>query len=254
MRPDSSQANPPRLEWQTGVVTCITRETYRAKTFTLELPRWQPFRAGQHYDVRLTAPDGYQAQRSYSVASAPETAGSIDLTIEVIPGGEVSPYFHEVVQTGDAVEVRGPIGGPFTWDKSAGGPLLLVGGGSGVVPLMSMLRHKLAAAPEVEALLLYSARSLDDVIYREALDDAEATDPNLAVELALTRQQPLGWRGYSRRVDAPMLAELLGRWREFPHSYVCGPTPFVESVADALVSVGVSPELVRTERFGPSGG
>ena len=253
MQPDPSQGHPPRLDWQTGVVTCITRETYRAKTFTLELPYWQPFRSGQHFDVRLTAPDGYQAQRSYSVASAPEAVGSIDLTIEMIPGGEVSPYFYEVVEPGDAVEVRGPIGGPFTWDKDTGGPLLLVGGGSGVVPLMSMLRHKLASAPEVEALLLYSARSPDDVIYREALANAEAADPNFSVELALTRTRPPGWRAYSRRVDEAMLAELLQRWSVFPHSYICGPTPFVETVADTLVATGVPPELVRTERFGPSG-
>ena len=250
----STQPAPVRLEWQQAVVTRIVSETYRAKTFTLQLPNWQPFRAGQHYDVRLTAPDGYQAQRSYSVASAPETTESIDLTIEIIPDGEVSPYFHQVIEPGDAVEVRGPIGGPFTWDTSIGGPLLLVGGGSGIVPLMSMLRHKLAGAPQVEALLLYSARSLEDVIYRAALEEAVHADPNVAVEITLTRSQPPGWKGYSRRIDRPMLEELLQRWSHPPHSYVCGPTPFVETVADSLVAGGVPPALVRTERFGRSGG
>ena len=245
---------PSRLRWQTGVVTHVTEETYRAKTFTVELPNWTPFRAGQHYDVRLTAPDGYQAQRSYSIASAPETRGTIDLTIEEIPDGEVSPYFHNMVAPGDRIELRGPIGGPFTWSTEEGGPLLLAAGGSGVVPLMSIIRHRLAAAQDVRAVLLYSARSMEDVIYREALANAAEADPNLVVMFTLTRRQPADWEGHSRRIDRPMLEETLGMLGEPPLSYVCGPTPFVEAVADALVEAGVRPEHVRTERFGPSGG
>ena len=249
--PPQSQS---RLRWQTGIVTNIREETYRAKTFTVELPEWTPFRAGQHYDVRLTAPDGYQAQRSYSIASAPETQGTIDLTIEEIPDGEVSAYFYHVVEPGDGIELRGPIGGPFTWAAADGGPLLLAAGGSGVVPLMSIIRHKPAAAPDVRAVLLYSARSMEDVIYREALADAAETGPNLLVIFTLTRRQPAGWEGHSRRIDRAMLEETLGMLGEPPLSYVCGPTPFVESVADALVEAGGPPERIRTERFGPSGG
>ena len=244
---------PSRLRWRTGVVTRVIAETYRAKTFSIDLPEWTPFRAGQHYDVRLTAPDGYQAQRSYSIASAPETRGSIDLTIEEIPDGEVSPYFHNVVEPGDRIELRGPIGGPFTWDAGDGEPLLLLAGGSGIVPLMSIIRHKLAAAPDVRAMLLYSARSMEDVIYREALADAVDGAPNLSVMFTLTRRKPASWEGHSRRIDRAMLEEVLGKLREPPLSYVCGPTPFVETVADALVEAGVLPERVRTERFGPSG-
>ena len=246
---------PSRLRWQTGVVTHVTEETYRAKTFTIQLPEWTPFRAGQHYDVRLTAPDGYQAQRSYSIASAPETRGTIDLTIEEIPGGEVSPYFHNVVEPGDRVELRGPIGGPFTWRAGDGGPLLLLAGGSGVVPLMSIIRHKLAAAPDANAILLYSARSLGDVIYWNVLKLAAEQDPALSVCLTLTRDQPSGWSGYARRVDRSMVKEVMRELDgELPLSYICGPTPFVEAVADILVAENLPPERIKTERFGPSGG
>jgi ferredoxin-NADP reductase len=248
----SSSDNPrPRaITWQIATVQKITVETYRTKTFTLSLPHWQPFLPGQHYDVRLTAPDGYQAQRSYSVGSDPETQGTIDLTIEVIPDGEVSPYFHEVVQPSDQIEVRGPIGGPFTWSRDLGGPLLLLAGGSGIVPLMSMLRHRRNAAPEVPALLLYSSRSVEDIIYRKELETSGA---NLTVIHTLTRSQPPGWPGYSRRVDRQMLEEVVAQVGDSPNSYVCGPTPFVEAVADGLVDLGLPPEKIRTERFGPSG-
>ena len=246
---------PSRLRWQTGVVTRITEETYRAKTFTIELPDWTPFRAGQHYDVRLTAPDGYQAQRSYSIASAPETRGAIDLTIEEIPDGEVSPYFHDVVEPGDRIELRGPIGGPFTWEAGDGGPLLLLAGGSGVVPLMSIIRHKLAAAPDVNAILLYSARSMEDVIYRNALKLAAEQDLTLSIFVTLTREQPSGWGGYARRIDRAMVKEvMLGVDGAQPISYICGPTPFVEAAADILVTENLPPERIKTERFGPSGG
>ncbi len=223
------------------------------KTFTLRLPEWRPFRPGQHFKVRLTASDGYQAQRSYSIASAPETVGLIDLTIELISEGEVSPYFHEVVEPGDEIEVRGPIGGPFTWTRDAGGPLLLIAGGSGIVPLISMVRHRVHSASEIQLLLLYSSRSFEDIIYREELDHVARMDARTTVIHTLTRSQPEGWKGYSRRTDKTILEGAVRRLDGPPHAYVCGPTPFVESVANHLVALGVSAEAIRTERFGPSG-
>ena len=239
------------IRWQIGKVERIVVESYRAKTLTIRLADWQPFRPGQHFRVRLIAPDGYQAQRSYSIASAPETEGTIDLTIELIPDGEVSPYFHGVVRPGDEFELRGPIGGPFTWTGRTGGPLLLVAGGSGVVPLMSMLRHRHRSAREMPALLLYSCRSFDDIIYREELESLAAEAP-VTVLHTLTRTRPQSWASYSRRIDRSMLEEALRRLDSAPHAYVCGPTPLVESVSGELVGLGLSPERVRTERFGPS--
>lgn len=239
--------------WQTGVVTNVFDETYRAKTFTLDLPDWRPFLAGQHFDVRLTAPDGYQAQRSYSIASGPERTGAIDLTVELIPDGEVSPFFHEVVRVGDELEVRGPVGGPFTWRSSMGGPLLLIAGGSGIVPLMSMLRHRNAAAPHLPTALLYSVRSPEDVIYRSELERIASTDPDVLVFLTFTRSRPAGWNGFSRRVDGEMLAEVADVLPDVGRTYVCGPTQFVENVSNTLVDRGHGPETIRTERFGPSG-
>ena len=240
---------PSNRGWQFGDVERIVDETFRVKTFTLRLPQWRPFVAGQHVDVRLTAPDGYQAQRSYSIASAPETEGVIDLTVEVMPDGEVSPYFHEVVEVDDTIEVRGPIGGPFTWTAAAGGPLLLVGGGSGIVPLMSMLRHRAAAAQEVPAVLLYSSRSLEEVIYRDELARDQA---NLTVLHTLTRSQPPDWGGYARRIDREMLTEAIERLSETCRVFICGSGSFAEHVANTLVDIGVAPERIRTERFGPS--
>jgi ferredoxin-NADP reductase len=214
------------------------------KTIVLDPPEWAGHRAGQHVDVRLTAEDGYQAQRSYSIASPPED-NHVAITVERLDDGEVSPYLAEELRAGDKLELRGPIGGYFVWEAEQGGPLLLVGGGSGVVPLASMLRHRASAAPSVRARLLYSARSLADVIYRDELDRFEAI-------YTLTREQPEGWAGYSRRVDADMLSEVSFGGEGL--TYVCGPTRFVESVADALVGIGYAPENVRTERFGPTGG
>ncbi len=254
--PDPKAA--PATAWQSATVERVAVETYRAKTFTLRLAEPRPFRAGQHYDVRLTAPDGYQAQRSYSVASAPDDFELIDLTVEHIPDGEVSPYFHEVVEPGDVLEVRGPIGGPFTWTPDLAGPLLLLAGGSGIVPLKSILMHRDLAAPETPALLLYSARGPEDIIYRKFLDRAGRTGAEVAVRCALTRRQPPGWIGYARRVDPAMLRECIDELvgmdgnNAVPLCYACGPTGFVETAADALLSIGVSESAIRTERFGPT--
>ncbi len=244
--------------WQTATVRRVVVETYRARTFTLRLAEPRPFRAGQHYDVRLTAPDGYQAQRSYSVASPPSDGNCIDLTVELIPDGEVSPYFHEVVQPGDQLEVRGPIGGPFTWGPELGGPLLLLAGGSGIVPLRSILAHRETVASNLPALLLYSARSPEDIIYKKWLDDAAERCPAISVQYALTRRPPPGWTGYARRADAAMLREcidalaMLNGASAAPLCYACGPTGFVEAAADALLRVGVPEAAIRTERFGPT--
>jgi ferredoxin-NADP reductase len=251
MFPSSLPLQP--LSWQLGTVERIIPETHRVKSFALRLPQWRPFKPGQHVDVRLTAPDGYQAQRSYSIASSPEQEGVLELTIELIEDGEVSPYFHEVVEPGDQIEIRGPIGGPFTWGAAMGGPLLLVAGGSGVVPLMSMLRHRAATGRGVPAVLLYSSRAYEDIIYRRELERMVGADAGLNVWHTLTRTQPAGWTGYRRRIDQDMLLEALGQVGAAPHTYVCGPTAFVEVVADGLVAAGVPPERVRTERFGPSG-
>lgn len=247
---------PRPIEWQAAIVERVWSETPRVKSFRLANPGFASFRAGQHVDVRLTAPDGYQAQRSYSIASAPESGETIDVTVEVIDDGEVSPYFHEVVREGDQIETRGPIGGPFTWTVDRGGPLLLVGGGSGVVPLMSMIRHRAAASTDgaaVRSALLYSARELDDVIYRDELERMAEQDPNMELSLTLTRKQPAGWTGNDRRVDARMLREVIERLGTPALSYICGSTGFVESVAGLLVDKGLPPEAIATERFGPSG-
>ena len=240
------------LEWQLATVTTIRDETPRVKSFTLALPDWSPHRAGQHYDLRLTAPDGYQAQRSYSIASEPERAGEIDLTVERLPDGEVSTYLHDVVVVGDLVELRGPIGGYFVWEAAQGGPLLLVAGGSGVVPLMAMLRHRAAAGSDVPARLLYSSRTPGDLIYGEELERLRGD--GLEVFHTFTRAQPPGWTGYARRIDAAMLREVALPLGAAPRAYVCGPTLLVEGAANGLVEAGIPPERIRTERFGPTGG
>lgn len=242
-----------KIAWQLGRIEGVVEETYRVKSFRISMPEWRPFRPGQHVDVRLTAPDGYQALRSYSIASAPEMAGAIDLTVEWVNDGEVSTWFHEVAAAGDPIELRGPIGGPFTWTVEAGGPLLLVGGGSGVVPLMSMLRHRRSANSSVPALLLYSARNAADLIYRSELTEMEGASDTFWVVYTLTRSQPGDWKGYTRRVDVGMLRDVIDRLGPPAHVFVCGPTSFVENVAVGLVSVGVGANRIRTERFGPSG-
>jgi ferredoxin-NADP reductase len=241
------------LEWQIATVTAIRQETPRVKSFTLTLPGWRPHRAGQHYDVRLTAPDGYQAQRSYSIASEPSRAGEIELSVERIEDGEVSPYMHDVLVSGDLVEVRGPIGGYFVWEAGLGGPLFLVAGGSGVVPLMAMLRERKAAGARVPARLLYSSRTFEDVIYYGELEDLRSNDGELQVYHTLTRAQPPDWSGYRRRIDDEMLREVTDGLPGTPLVYICGPTLLVESAANALVRLGIPAARIRTERFGPTG-
>lgn len=239
------------LTWQIATISEIRVETPTVKTFALSLPQWVPHRAGQHYDLRLTAADGYQTQRSYSIASAPERDGLVELTVERIADGEVSGYLHEVPVVGDRIEVRGPIGGYFVWES--GGPLLLVAGGSGVVPLMAMLRHRRAAGIDAPTRLLYSARTGDDLIYRDELAALAADGSGLEVIYTLTRGTPDGWTGYSRRIDAAMLATVAGPLGRAPLVYICGPTLMVESAANALGEIGIAPAQIRTERFGPTG-
>ena len=240
------------LRWQIATVTAIRPETSRVTTFTLSLPDWRAHRAGQHYDVRLTADDGYQAQRSYSIASPPARSGEIDLGVERIEDGEVSSYFHDVLTEGDLVEVRGPIGGYFVWGPEVGGPLFLIGGGSGVIPLMAMLRERAESAPATPATLLYSSRTIDDILYRDELDRMAAGANRIEVVHTLTREQPAGWTGYARRIDSPMLADVLARIDSEPLAYVCGPTLLVEDAAAGLTRLGVDAARIRTERFGPT--
>lgn len=243
-------AVPGRLTWQLTKLESRRQETPRVITLRLTSPDWHGHTPGQHVDVRLTADDGYQAQRSYSIGSAP-AEGWLDLTVEDIMEGEVSPYLAEFLQPGDMLELRGPIGGYFTWTPDDGGPLLLVAGGSGVVPLMSMLRLRKDLGSNVPTTLLMSSRDGTDIIYREELDQL-AADPALRVVHTLTRGHPSDWSGYTRRVDADMLAEVAGTPEPSGLAYVCGPTGLVEGVSRDLVTLGYAPDRVRTERFGPT--
>ena len=241
-----------RLSWRLADVAEVRPETDRVVTLALEVPGWDGHLPGQHVDVRLTAEDGYQAERAYSIASAPD-GSRVELAVERLEDGEVSPYLAGELRKGDQLELRGPVGGYFVWEPDRGGPLLLVAGGSGVVPLMAMLRRRAAAGSEVPARLLYSSRTLEDVIFREELERLEAAGDGLTVTHALTRAQPAGWAGYARRIDAVMLEEVGWRPGERPLAYVCGPTRLVEAVAGHLVALGHDPSRVRTERFGPTG-
>ncbi|MEA2595167.1 MAG: hypothetical protein QOF01_1636 [Thermomicrobiales bacterium] len=242
-----------RLSWRLADIVESVDETPGTKTLVLAVPGWPGHRPGQHVDVRLTAEDGYQAQRSYSIASAP--AGErVELTVERLDDGEVSPYLTDELRTGDKLEVRGPIGGYFTWDVADGGPLLLVGGGSGVVPLMAMLRHRASIGSPVPTRLLFSSRSFEEIIYREELTRLAAADDGLEVIHTLTRAHPSDWTGYRRRIDEAMLAEVAWSPAARPLVYICGPTRLVETVASTLVALGHEPARVKTERFGPTGG
>ena len=234
--------------WKVATVRATRTEAPNVRTLVLDVPGWPGHQAGQHVDVRLTAEDGYQAQRSYSIASAPESP-ELELTVEELEDGEVSPYLVEAAQPGDQFELRGPIGGYFTWTADRGGPLLLVAGGSGVVPLMAMIRHRRSAGSDADARLLLSVKTRADIIYREELEAA-----GVGLHITLTRESPAGWTGDTRRIDAEMLRAVGLPPDERPHVYVCGPTPFVEEAARLLVEIGHAPAAVRTERFGNTGG
>jgi len=241
------------IPWLTAEVVEIAAETPRVRTIRLAVPGWRGHLPGQHVDVRLTAEDGYQAQRSYSIASPPEEP-AIALTVERLDDGEVSPFLTGELRVGDEIELRGPLGGYFTWTVERGGPLALVAGGSGVVPLMAMVRHRAAQASRIPAHLLCSWRTAEDVIFRDELARLAARGDALEVTHTLTRAAPADWRGHTRRIDRELLVEVLPGPGARPTAYVCGPTPMVESVADLLVSLGHMPERILTERFGPTGG
>jgi ferredoxin-NADP reductase len=239
---DRLTAVAPRApgQWQIATLAAITQETPMVKSFRLELPMWMPHLPGQHYDVRLTAPDGYRAQRSYSIASSPLDEGTVELTIDRLADGEVSPYFHDVLVEGDQVEVRGPFASYFVWRGEE--PVLLVGGGSGVVPLMAMLRHRRRTMSEAPMRLVYSVRTPDDVIYADELgSDALVT---------YTRRAPEGWDGHSGRIDQEFIAPLVA---DSPTAFICGSNGFVEAASRLLLDAGAAPERIRTERFGPTG-
>lgn len=241
------------ISWQLATVTSIREETPTVRSFGLQVPAWNGHRPGQHIDLRLTSEDGYSVERSYSIASEPERAGEIEITVERIEDGEVSPFLDDVVVVGDRIELRGPIGGYFVWEAALGGPLFLVAGGSGVVPLMAMLRHRSRAGSSVAAGLLLSSRHVEEIIYREELDHLVSKADGLEVFHTLTRSQPPGWSGFARRIDERMLAEVLEPLGISARAYLCGPTALVETAANVLVRLGMPPDHVRTERFGPSG-
>jgi ferredoxin-NADP reductase len=244
------------LKWQLGTVVETRQETPNVKSLILDVPNWKGHLAGQRVDVRLTAEDGYQAQRSYSIASPPEDK-RLMLTVERLEDGEVSPYLTDELRTGDQIELRGPIGGYFAWDandeKNDGAPLFLVAGGSGIAPLMAMLRHRAFSTKKIPTKLLYSSRSFEEVIYRDELDRLAQTDYSLQIIHTLTRRQPPNWHGYKRRIDPAMLAEIAFPPAENPLSFLCGPTALVEAVTAHLQELGFEPTRIKTERFGPSG-
>ncbi|MCH2307326.1 MAG: FAD-binding oxidoreductase [SAR202 cluster bacterium] len=235
--------------WQYATVEEIRFETYRVKTVVLRLPNWVQHIAGQHYDVRLTAPDGYHAQRSYSVGSAPSKIGMIEFTIELIPDGEISGYFFKVLKVGDQLEVRGPLGGPFTWSKSVSGPLFLIGGGTGIVPLMSIFRDKFESSPQSQIALLYSIRSEQDIIFSDELKLLKLLDANSKINLTFTRIKPVLWEGDSKRIDLEMISGCLDFFQNIPNTYICGSSNFVSSISEMVIESNIPREMVRTERF-----
>jgi len=244
------------IAWRLATITAVRPETPTVRSFTLSLPDWAGHRAGQHVDLRLTAEDGYSVERSYSIASEPERAGEIELTVERIEDGEVSGFLHDVAAVGDRIEVRGPIGGYFVWDATgplAEEPLFLVAGGSGVVPLMAMLRHRSRTGLRNPTRLLFSSRRVEEVVYRDELDALAMAGDGLEVAHTLTRSQPPGWMGYGRRIDDRMIGEVLGALGDRARSFICGPTALVEVAANSLVRLGLPGDRIRTERFGPTG-
>lgn len=247
---------PHSLPWSRATVVETIPENPRARTLVLTVPDWPGHLPGQHIDIRLTAEDGYQAERSYSISSAPHPAPDreqIEIMVERLEDGEVSPYLTDEVRAGDAMEIRGPIGGYFTWDIPDGGPLLLIGGGSGIAPLMAMLRHRVETGSRIPVRLLYSARTPVDIVYRRELAEFVQQQDGVDVIFAYTRQSPPGWTGYARRIDETMLREVAWPPDDAPRISICGPTGFVEATATSLVSLGHEPRLIRTERFGPTG-
>jgi len=239
-----------RLTWTVATVTGEVRETPSVRTLQLDVPGWAGHRAGQHLDVRLTAEDGYSAERSYSIATAGDEM--VAITVERLDDGEVSPYLTDDLRVGEQLEVRGPVGGYFVWEKTDAGPLLLIAGGSGIVPLRAILRERTRTGSDTPVRVLYSARTLPDVIYRAELDSYASA--GIEVSYTLTRRQPPGWTGYARRVDAALLGEIAWPAAENPLVFVCGPTSFVETAAQGLVALGYNPGRVKTERFGGTGG
>ncbi len=241
-----------RLQWMTATVRDVIEETPRVRSLVLDVPNWSGHRAGQHVDVRLTAEDGYRAQRTYSIASA-AAAATLTLTVERLAEGEVSPYLAGEARKGDQFELRGPIGGYFVWTPDLGGPLFLIAAGSGIVPLMAMLRQRAAAQSTAPTTLLYSSRSFDDIIYRAELERLTGQGDGLKVVLTLTRERPAGWSGLARRIDRAMLESAGFAAAAHPRIFVCGPTPLVKAAARNLRDIGHEPHLIKTERFGPTG-
>jgi ferredoxin-NADP reductase len=246
-------ASPLFRDWQLATVTAIRDETPSVRTIAFSLPQWTGHLAGQHVDVRLTSDDGYQAERSYSIASPSGRTALIEITIERITNGEVSPFLTEQLALGDTIELRGPLGGYFTWSPENHAPLMLIAGGSGIVPLMSMLRTRTKAVNRSPARLLYSSRRFEEIIYRSELDSLVAANDGFSIASALTRDAPANWNGETRRVDGEMLAKYTFPAAQAPYNFVCGPTSFVETVADRLVGLGHQESAIKTERFGPTG-
>jgi ferredoxin-NADP reductase len=243
------------LDWQVATLKTIRQETPTVRTFTFSLPGWTRHTSGQHYDLRLTAQDGYQAQHSYSVSSGPDQEGEIDLTVERVEGGEVSSHLHDVLVPGDGVELRGPVGGYFVWEVDfIPEPLVLIADGPGIAPLMSMIRHRSVQRTKIPARLLYSSRSIDEIIFYDELETLQSGRNGLQVFHTLTHTRPDDWSGYSRRIDRAMLEQLLDPFGEAARIYLCGPTATVEAAADILAQLGLPPAQIRMQRFGPSAG
>lgn len=241
------------LAWQPATVAMFRDETPTVRSISFDVPAWRGHVAGQHVDIRLTAENGYQAQRSYSIASPAGQGSRIELTVECLSDGEVSPFLTQELMAGDSIELRGPIGGYFTWEPDSRAPLMLIGGGSGIVPLMSMLRSRCKAASGGPARLLYSSRTFEEIIYRRELDRLVANDDGFALTQTITRGAPAGWRGETGRVNTDMLAAHVFSSTLQPQIFVCGPTSFVETIADRLVALGHDESAIKTERFGPTG-